>query len=366
MQRTLKLSCLILVLAIVLIAFTPKSSGTQNVWSDAAAQPPQVHVQETANGIRIYGLVNRILNLTYDELHSFPMVSEVAELKCVMGSPDVAFNWTGIPLFYLLTLAQIKPEAYKVVTRANAYDGFSSDLLVEDALRPTTILALGANGTDLPEINGIKGFYRLVVPGHWGYKWVAEVDQIQVVDYDYKGSYESSGYDDAGLRPDSTVLPSLTPPLQELSFAAGNLTFKVEAFTNVSINSSTLDLSQKIISLNVTVPSGTRGFADILFQHDFLNGPYDVTVDTQTVNTTETDLTNQSYLYIDFSEGLHTVEIIGTNAPVPEFTSLIILSLLMITTLMVAMVYRRIVTKQNARPHKTGVKEKVQSPSLSA
>ena len=302
MRLTLVLTCLILLMSSVQIALAPKSGA-------AVLQAVQ---QETADEIRIFGLVNRPLNLTLAELLSFPMVSEVAELKCVQGSPDVTYNWTGIPLFHLLTVAQIRPEAYKLAIRAS--DGFSSDLLIEDALKPTTILALGANGTDLPEINGIKGLYRLVVPGKWGYKWVGYVTEIEVVNYDYKGTYEGlGGFPDEADRPNYTVVPSITPPMQEMDFVFGNRTFKVEAFTNVSINAYTLDVLQKELILNVSVPSGTKGFADFKLQQDFLKGPFSATVDTQATDIVEADLTNQSYLYISLEEGSHTVRIVGTE-----------------------------------------------------
>ena len=111
---------------------------------------PKIASAQTSGTLQIDGVVNSPLTFTYAELLSLPMVSEVAELRCVTGSPDVTYNWTGIPLFYLLTLAQIKPDAYKIVTRCS--DGYSSDLLVQDALQPTTILALEANGESLPQL----------------------------------------------------------------------------------------------------------------------------------------------------------------------------------------------------------------------
>jgi hypothetical protein len=257
--------------------------------------------------LRIFGEVNRPLNLTYDELLSFPMVSEVAELKCVDGYPDVVGNWTGIPLFYLLTLAQINSDAYKVVTEGS--DGYSSDLLVEDALRPTTILALKDNGTT--SASGIEPLPRLIVPNNWGYKWVAEVDSIEVVNYNYQGTWESSGYSDNGTRPGLTVLPSITPPLQELNFTLGNLTFNVQAFSNASISAYAFNYSQKQISLNVTVPSGTIGFADFELPQDFLKSPYNVTIDKHAVDIIEADLANQSYVYASLPEGFHSASIVG-------------------------------------------------------
>jgi hypothetical protein len=301
MRRVLRRVCLVLVVTSVLLAFLSKSG---------AVGSPQALQQGATAGLRVFGLVNRALNLTLADLWSFPMVSEVAELKCVYGFPDVTGNWTGIPLFYLLTLAQISSDAYKVVTYGS--DGFSSDLLVEDALRPTTILALEDNGTT--SASAIEPLPRLIVPNHWGYKWVAEVDGIEVVNYDYKGTYESSGYSDDAVRPGLTVLPSVMPPLQELNFVFGNLTFNVEAFTNVSISDYALDYAQRKISLNITVPSGTVGFADFILPQAFLKGPYNVSVDSQTVGTIETDLANQSYVYVKFPDGLHNVEITGARS----------------------------------------------------
>jgi PKD repeat protein len=263
-----------------------------------------------ANKLKIYGLVNNPLEFTYTQLQSLPMVSEVAELKCVDGSPDVVGNWTGIPLFYLLTLAQINSHAYKVVTYGS--DGYSSDLLVEDALKPTTILALKDNGTT--EANpGIGPLPRLIVPNNWGYKWVDMVDAIQVVNYNYNGTYESSGYPDNATRLGMTGLPSITPPIQELDFGTGNLKFRVEAFTNASINTYTLNYSQKQISLNVTVPSGTVGFADFELPRDFLKSPYNVTIDNQATDVVEADLADQSYVYMPLPEGSCTVNIVGAG-----------------------------------------------------
>jgi PKD repeat protein len=261
--------------------------------------------------VRIFGFVDRDLNLTYADLLSFPMVSEVANLKCVAGLPDVTYNWTGVPLFHLLTLAGIKPQAYKVVTRGS--DGFESDLLVEDALQPTTILALGANGTGLPEIGGIQGLFRLVVPCKWGYKWVGDVQEIEVVDYDYKGTYESSGWPDDASRPDCGPSPQITPQVQVFPLVFGNRTFTVEAFTNASISAFRFNYLQNEVDLNVTVPTGTSGFTDVILDQNFLKGPYTVFTNEKAANVTEANVTERSFIYIPFSESFETVRIVGTE-----------------------------------------------------
>lgn len=301
MRKGLKIASLTIMSILTLITFLPVPRGTSAL--------------QTSGVLSIHGSVNSPLSLTYAELLSFPMVSEVARLVCVLGSPDVTYNWTGIPLFYLLTLAQIKPEAYKVVTRGS--DGFSSDLLVEDAMKATTILALGTNGTNLPDLpNSPTGLYRLVVPGKWGYKWVSDIDEIEVVTTDYKGTYESMGipsWTDEADRPNPGPLPTQTPPVQTFNLSFGNRTFQIGAFTNASITALAFDYFQKAIEVNMTVPKGASGFADFILQQDFLRGPYSVTLDEKTIGAIEADTNKSSYLYIPLDVGSHTTSIVGTE-----------------------------------------------------
>ena len=295
MRKTLRMVSVALALVFVLAACLPTLKTT---------------VAQESGMLKIDGDVSTPLDLTYAQLVSMPMVSEVAELRCVTGSPDVTYNWTGIPLFYLLTLAQIKPYAYKIVTMCS--DGYTSDLLVGDALQPTTILALKANGTSLPQLTyGPEGPNRLVVPGKYGYKWSSGVEEVQVVTTDYLGEYESSGYSDTADVPNYGPMPTPTPALQTLDVPYGNRTFEVGAFTNASITSSSFDASQKALNVNVTVAEGASGFTDLILPQDFLGRPYNVTVDGKAVSAIEADTNTSSYIYLALTEGFHSVSILG-------------------------------------------------------
>ena len=79
---------------------------------------------------------------------------------------------------------------------------------------PNIIVAYTLDGS--PLTYGI----RLVVPGHYGYKWINQITSIDAIDYDYKGTYESQGYPDDGLlgssnlpnpAPNIPYPPSITP-----------------------------------------------------------------------------------------------------------------------------------------------------------
>jgi DMSO/TMAO reductase YedYZ molybdopterin-dependent catalytic subunit len=183
-----------------------------------------------SGGITVSGLVDNPLNLTDADLLSLPMVSEIATIQCVYydvpGSPaTITVNWTGIPLFYILTMAQVRPEAFKVVFHARPPDSFFDTLTINETLDPRIILAVKANGTLLTTVSEIYpdhiGGYRLVVPGRWGYKWVANVGSIEVVDQNVLGTYETELHEsDEALIPvdqraQGYALPaSIKPPLE--------------------------------------------------------------------------------------------------------------------------------------------------------
>jgi hypothetical protein len=136
------------------------------------------------------GLVQSPLNLTFDDLVAMPTSTVYAELYCV-GNPTALLakgNWTGVRLGLLLEEAGVSPLAVKVAFYAD--DGFSTDLTVTTAMRDDIILAYERDGEPLAEN------LRLVVPGKWGYKWIRGLTHIELVNYDFKGFYESMGYSD--------------------------------------------------------------------------------------------------------------------------------------------------------------------------
>ncbi|KPJ49716.1 MAG: hypothetical protein AMJ38_02875, partial [Dehalococcoidia bacterium DG_22] len=71
-----------------------------------------------------------------------------------------------------------------------ADDGFATDLTVTTAMRHDIILAYARDGDPLTEN------LRLVVPCKWGYKWMRNPVHIELVDYDFLGTYESLGLSD--------------------------------------------------------------------------------------------------------------------------------------------------------------------------
>jgi DMSO/TMAO reductase YedYZ molybdopterin-dependent catalytic subunit len=140
--------------------------------------------------LSISGFVDNPLNLSWAEIVAMPQSTVYAEIICV-DFPDqvsMAGNWTGVQLRLVLETAGISPEAVKVGFRAS--DNFITDLSLETTMRGDVLLAYELNGEPLPEV------LRLVVPGKWGYKWIHHVNQIELLNYDFLGFWESRGYSD--------------------------------------------------------------------------------------------------------------------------------------------------------------------------
>jgi DMSO/TMAO reductase YedYZ molybdopterin-dependent catalytic subunit len=125
-----------------------------------------VYSMDEPKELIIDGLVENPMKISYNELNDFPQVWEVVELWCVEGYKVVKYNWTGVPLIYLLSKAKFKDGAKEVIFYAS--DGFTSSITLGEALEPTSILALEANGTNLSEVKERGGGYRIILPCRWG------------------------------------------------------------------------------------------------------------------------------------------------------------------------------------------------------
>ena len=153
----------------------------------------QTTSDETQTEISFTGLIANPATLSLDDVMAMPSVTLKAELICVSGQSLGVHNWTGVRLSYLLNMTGVQDGAVKVAF--HAADGYETDLTIADASRPDVIVAYLEDGAPMGEIT------RLVVPGMWGYKWISNIDTINVVDYDFIGTWESNGYpDDAAVR----------------------------------------------------------------------------------------------------------------------------------------------------------------------
>ena len=131
--------------------------------------------------LRVHGLVEREIELTWDDLLGLPLVERPVTLACVSNEVggDLIGNavWLGHPLRELLAQAGPLPEADMVLSRSQ--DGFTAGTPLEALTDDRgALLAIGMNGEPLPLAHGFP--VRMVVPGLYGYvsatKWVVDLE----------------------------------------------------------------------------------------------------------------------------------------------------------------------------------------------
>jgi DMSO/TMAO reductase YedYZ molybdopterin-dependent catalytic subunit len=145
---------------------------------DTALSVPQVDPAEWT--LRVHGMVDQEVEITFDELLEQEMVEALVTLTCVSNEVggNLAGNavWTGWPVRELLARAGVQDGADMVLS--TSADGWTAgtpiEVLTDDR---NALLAVWMNGEPLPAQHGFP--VRMVVPGLYGYvsatKWVVDL-----------------------------------------------------------------------------------------------------------------------------------------------------------------------------------------------
>ncbi len=155
------------------------TSNTSFYRVDTALVLPQV--DPSSWQLRIHGMVNREITLTFDELLKRPLIEDYITLCCVsnpVGGPYIGnAKWLGASLAAVLDEAGIKAGADQLL--CTSVDGFTSGTPVQTVMDGRdALLAVAMNGQPLPIAHGFPA--RMVVPGLYGYvsatKWVTDIN----------------------------------------------------------------------------------------------------------------------------------------------------------------------------------------------
>jgi DMSO/TMAO reductase YedYZ molybdopterin-dependent catalytic subunit len=141
--------------------------------------------------LRIHGMVDNPMTITFDELMKMPMIEHDVTLTCVSESVGGGYignaRWEGTLLANVLRKAGIQAGADQIVMRdINGMTiGVATDPVMDGR---ASLLAVGMNGQPLPQAHGFP--VRVVVPGLYGYvsacKWVVD---MQLTTFGAFGAY---------------------------------------------------------------------------------------------------------------------------------------------------------------------------------
>jgi DMSO/TMAO reductase YedYZ molybdopterin-dependent catalytic subunit len=165
--------------------------------------------------LQIKGKVSKPLTFSIEELKArFENVEVVAVNQCSGNSrgffqPRVpggqlgngamgCARWRGVRLADVLKAAEPMPEAAQILL--NGLDlpalpqtpDFVKSIPFDLGLSSEPVLAFEMNGEPLPWLNGFP--LRLVVPGYYGTYWVKHLNEITVIDSEFKGFWMNPAY----------------------------------------------------------------------------------------------------------------------------------------------------------------------------
>ena len=144
---------------------------------DTALVVPQVSTDDWS--LRIHGMVDNEMELTFDDLLAREQIEVYVTLACVSnptGGPYVGNAlWQGVRIADLLTEAGVDPASTQLLS--TSADGWTCGTPVSSLNDGrNALLAVAMNGEPLPAEHGYP--VRMVVPGEYGYvsatKWVVD------------------------------------------------------------------------------------------------------------------------------------------------------------------------------------------------
>ncbi len=149
--------------------------------------------------LKVTGLVDRELELTYDELVARATTKKITTLCCISnelnGDLISTAEWTGLPLAELLIEAGIQDGAIDL--KFHAADDYEDSVSVQIGMDPDNLIVVGMNGEPLPDEHGFPA--RLIIPNIYGMKNVKWLDRIEVVNEDFQGYWQTRGWSDLAV-----------------------------------------------------------------------------------------------------------------------------------------------------------------------
>ena len=221
------------------VAGTPSSGGgllpapfeilitpTGSLYTQSYSRAPTVQAADWR--LRVHGLVSQEQTLSLADVKAFPKVESTRTLECIgnpVGGPLIGnVVWGGFEAAALWQLVGILPQAKRA--KFEAEDDYQTSVELKWITQPDVLLVYEINGEPLPREHGFP--LRILMPGLYGQKMPKWIRDIEFIDYDHQGYWESRGWSDtASVQTNSIIrqpgdldrLPAGTVPILGVAFA---------------------------------------------------------------------------------------------------------------------------------------------------
>ncbi|WP_336515362.1 sulfite oxidase-like oxidoreductase [Pollutibacter soli] len=136
------------------------------------------------------GAVQNPLELTWDDFMALPQTDDVSDFHCVTTWSRLDIPWQGVRFMDIAALAMPTDDATHIM--CYGYDDYSTNLSLEEALKPDVLLVHHADGQPLPKEHG--GPVRMITPQLYAWKGSKWIKRIEFLRYNIPGFWEERGY----------------------------------------------------------------------------------------------------------------------------------------------------------------------------
>lgn len=140
----------------------------------------------------INGEVEHPVELTWDDFMALPQTEDTSDFHCVTTWSKLDMNWKGVRLLDLAALVQPKDTATHIM--CYGYDDYTTNVSLEEALKPDVLLVHTFEGAPLHQDHG--GPVRMITPQLYAWKGAKWISRIEFLSKNKLGFWEERGYSD--------------------------------------------------------------------------------------------------------------------------------------------------------------------------
>lgn len=140
--------------------------------------------------LTIDGEVENPVILTWKDFMDLPQSDDTSDFHCVTTWSKLNMNWKGVRFMDLAALVQPKETATHIM--CYGYDDYSTNLALEEALKPDVLLVHTYEGKPLPVEHG--GPVRMITPQLYAWKGSKWINRIEFLIKNKLGFWEQRGY----------------------------------------------------------------------------------------------------------------------------------------------------------------------------
>ena len=149
---------------------------------------PKVATEEWR--LEISGLVEKPVALTWPEMEGLAKVEVKADFHCVTTWSVKDCVWRGVPLVELVDMVKPMPDVEQALFIG--YDGYTTNVRMEDVLDEQALLATHLNGKPITLEHGAPA--RIILPKLYAWKGAKFVRRIGFLGEIERGYWEKRGY----------------------------------------------------------------------------------------------------------------------------------------------------------------------------